>query len=197
MQAELLLLYSLKSIQKMTESSQNSNSPAKTITLRDKVGIQPNYPVRLLIQNIKSGELSGVEEISADGKNWVRIDQHPQLTEYFQIPLLDIEEDKNRLTRLTDKLKTFSIDLSQKTKNKYDDISLLYEESRVKKVIDKVKDRTTENIDIISGTKILDEVRIRLDKQDQYNDLLATKLAEALEEISTLKKKIESIGDSK
>lgn len=58
--------------------------PAKIVMLRDKGRVQKNYPVKLLVSNIKKGELSGVEEISEDGIHWTRIDKHPQLIGYFR-----------------------------------------------------------------------------------------------------------------
>lgn len=169
--------------------------PAQSVMLRSKGTVQKNYPVKLLVSNIKNGKLSGGEEISLDENRWVRLDRHPQLVGYFQGSADSPSPDKKQLGRFTEKVEGFFLDLSQRAKGKRDQMNLLYEGSGVKKVIDVVADRTTESIDILSGAKILEEVRIRLDQQDKYNDLLATKLAEALEEISALKKIIKGMAN--
>lgn len=42
-----------------------------------------DVPARLLIPNIKSKKLRGSDEISADGKYWVRLDKQHQLCRFF------------------------------------------------------------------------------------------------------------------
>ena len=49
-----------------------------------------------------------------------------------------------------------------------------------------------EGFDVVSGKKILDLVEQRLELQAQYNDVLATKLQEALQRIDVLEKEIQS-----
>jgi len=66
----------------------------------------------------------------------------------------------------------------------------VYTESAPKKAADFLIDQATDKMDTISGVKILEEVRKRLSVQDEYNDILATRLAEALERIATLEKEI-------
>ena len=57
-----------------------------------------------------------------------------------------------------------------------------------KKVLELQKD-ASEGMDKISGKKLLDIVEERLALQDQYNDILATKLDEALKRIEKLESK--------
>ena len=49
-----------------------------------------------------------------------------------------------------------------------------------------------EGFDVVSGKKILDLVEQRLELQARYNDVLATKLEEALQRIDVLEKEIQS-----
>jgi len=69
-------------------------------------------------------------------------------------------------------------------------VSSKYEESGAKKHIDMIKTKSGEKLDVISGQAMYEIVQERLDLQDRYNDLLATKLHEALERISKLEKKL-------
>jgi hypothetical protein len=52
----------------------------------------------------------------------------------------------------------------------------------------KVMDRAGEKFDEVSGKKILEEVKKLIETQSIYNDVLATKLQEALDRISALEK---------
>ncbi|MBC8391963.1 MAG: hypothetical protein H8E17_05285 [Deltaproteobacteria bacterium] len=67
-------------------------------------------------------------------------------------------------------------------------IAEVYSESSSKSAFDYLKDKTIDKFDTITGAKILEEVRKRLSLQDRYNDILASRLAEALERISSLEK---------
>lgn len=51
-------------------------------------------------------------------------------------------------------------------------------------------DIASDHLDKLSGKKILELVESRLDTQTQYNDILASKLEEALSRISVLEEKI-------
>jgi len=53
-------------------------------------------------------------------------------------------------------------------------------------------DSVGEGFDVVSGKKILDLVEQRLELQARYNDVLATKLQEALQRIDVLEKGIQS-----
>jgi hypothetical protein len=46
-----------------------------------------------LVSNIKQGKLQKDDEISADEKNWVRLDQHYQLSDYFPTQKLSSSQD--------------------------------------------------------------------------------------------------------
>ncbi len=54
------------------------------------------------------------------------------------------------------------------------------------KVGGKVVDKASDCLDSMSGQKIYDVVQERLAVQDQYNDVLASKLHEALQRIEAL-----------
>ena len=49
-----------------------------------------------------------------------------------------------------------------------------------------------DGMDVVSGKKVLELVEQRLELQSQYNDVLATKLEEALQRIDVLEKEIRS-----
>jgi len=66
-------------------------------------------------------------------------------------------------------------------------------EAGIKK-LQEVTDIASENFDKVSGKRILEIVENRLILQTQYNDLLASKLEEALNRIEVLEK---SIRDNK
>ena len=42
-----------------------------------------DIPTHSLIPRIREGRLHGDDEISGDGKRWVRLDRHHQLARYF------------------------------------------------------------------------------------------------------------------
>ncbi|MGP0630573.1 hypothetical protein ACTRW9_12750 [Nitrospina sp. 32_T5] len=41
------------------------------------------FPKQSVVRAVKSGELYGDDKISADGKSWVRLDEHKQLKNFF------------------------------------------------------------------------------------------------------------------
>ena len=43
----------------------------------------PNVPTRKLVSFIRKRVLLGADEISCDGKNWIRVDHHYQLRKFF------------------------------------------------------------------------------------------------------------------
>lgn len=53
-----------------------------------------------------------------------------------------------------------------------------------------ISDVASEHLDQVSGKKILETVEHRLEMQTEYNDLLATKLEEALSRIEALEKQV-------
>ena len=65
-----------------------------------------------------------------------------------------------------------------------------YEESGAKGKVDAVQSQISGKLDEISGQAIYQLVQERLAEQGQFNDLLATKLQEALERISELEKRL-------
>ncbi len=55
------------------------------------------------------------------------------------------------------------------------------------------KDTIGEKLDEVTGKRLVDLLEVRLEKQDMYNDVLATRLAEALGRISQLEQEIQGL----
>ena len=56
----------------------------KQVSIRRSGKVVRNVQTHSLISNIKQGRFERDDEISADEKNWVRLDQHYQLASYFR-----------------------------------------------------------------------------------------------------------------
>ena len=65
-----------------------------------------------------------------------------------------------------------------------------YEESGAKGKADAIQSQISGKLDEISGQAMYQLVQERLAEQDRFNELLATKLHEALERISDLEKRL-------
>ncbi len=70
------------------------------------------------------------------------------------------------------------------------DVQRTYEESGAKGKVDAVQSQVSGKLDEISGQAIYQLVQERFAEQDRFNDLLATKLHDALERISELEKRL-------
>ncbi len=55
------------------------------------------------------------------------------------------------------------------------------------------KDTIGEKLDEVTGKRLLELLEVRLEKQDMYNDVLATRLAEALDRISKLEHEMQDL----
>ena len=66
-----------------------------------------------------------------------------------------------------------------------------FKESAVGKKVGEISSYTTEKLDQMAGSHILELVEERLETQKQYNDILATKLEEALQRIEALESKLD------
>ena len=83
------------------------------VSIRRSGKVLRNVLAQSLILEIKQGRLKKDDEISADEKNWVRLDQHSQLASYFptknpsssEAPPLGMEK---RLSELSQILKDLS-----------------------------------------------------------------------------------------
>lgn len=78
--------------------------------------------------------------------------------------------------------------LKEHAKKISEGVSSAYVESGVKKHLETAITKSGEQLDVLSGQAMYELVQERLALQDRYNDLLATKLHEALERISELEK---------
>jgi len=65
-----------------------------------------------------------------------------------------------------------------------------YQNSRAREYVDSLLKQADEGMNTISGRAMYELVRERLELQDRYNDLLATKLQEALDRIEGLEQSI-------
>jgi len=83
------------------------------VSIRRSGKVFRNVLAQSLISNIREGRLKKDDEISADEKNWVRLDQHNQLAIYFSTKTPSSSEDlppdvEKRLSELSQMLKDLS-----------------------------------------------------------------------------------------
>ena len=83
------------------------------VSIRRSGKVLRNVSAQSLISNIREGRLKKDDEISADEKNWVRLDQHSQLAIYFPTKTPSSSEDlppdvEKRLSGLSQMLKDLS-----------------------------------------------------------------------------------------
>jgi len=98
----------------------------------------------------------------------------------------DILKDK------VDKVIEENPEVARSAKDIYSDVHKVYDESGAKEKIDEIKSKTSEKLDEVSGEAMYKLVQERLAEQDQFNDLVAAKLHEALERISELESLIKT-----
>ena len=83
------------------------------VSIRRSGRVVRNVLTQSLISDIKQGRLKKDDEISADEKNWVRLDRHYQLASYFPTQNPSYSEDlppdvKKHLSELSQMLKELS-----------------------------------------------------------------------------------------
>ena len=83
------------------------------VSIRRSGKVLRNVLAQSLISNIREGRLKKDDEISANEKNWVRLDQHSQLVIYFPTKNPSSSEDlppdvEKRLSELSKMLKDLS-----------------------------------------------------------------------------------------
>ena len=83
------------------------------VSIRRSGKVLRNVLAQSLISNIREGRLKKDDEISANEKNWVRLDQHSQLAIYFSTKTPSSSEDlppdvEKRLSELSQMLKDLS-----------------------------------------------------------------------------------------
>ena len=83
------------------------------VSIRRSDRVVRNVLTQSLISNIKQGRLKKDDEISADEKNWVRLDRHYQLASYFPTKNSSYSEDlppdmEKHLSELAQMLKELS-----------------------------------------------------------------------------------------
>lgn len=61
----------------------NGEGYMETVLIRRDQRDLFKFPKQSVVRAVKSGELFGDDEISADGENWIRIDAHKQLSKLF------------------------------------------------------------------------------------------------------------------
>ena len=60
-----------------------TQKPIKLVMIRRGAITTPNVPTQKLVSFIRERVLLGADEISGDGKNWIRVDRHYQLRKFF------------------------------------------------------------------------------------------------------------------
>ena len=85
----------------------------RNVSIRRSGRVIRNVLTQSLISEIRKGRLEKDDEISADEKNWVRLDQHRQLAIYFPTKTPSSSEDlppdvEKRLSELSQMLKDLS-----------------------------------------------------------------------------------------
>jgi len=85
----------------------------RNVSIRRSGRVIRNMLTQSLISEIRNGRLEKDDEISADEKNWVRLDQHSQLARYFSSPYPSSSKDlpsdvEKRLSELSQMLKDLS-----------------------------------------------------------------------------------------
>ena len=83
------------------------------VSIRRSGRVVRNVLTQSLISDIKQGRLKKDDEISADEKNWVRLDRHYQLASYFPTQNSSSSEDlppdmEKHLSELSQMLKELS-----------------------------------------------------------------------------------------
>ena len=83
------------------------------VSIRRSGRVVRNVLTQSLISDIKQGRLKKDDEISADEKNWVRLDRHYQLASYFPAQNSSSSEDlppdmEKHLSELSQMLKELS-----------------------------------------------------------------------------------------
>ena len=82
------------------------------VSIRRSGRVVRNVLTQSLISDIKQGRLKKDDEISADDKNWVRLDRHYQLASYFPTQNPSSSEDlpdmEKHLSELSQMLKELS-----------------------------------------------------------------------------------------
>ena len=104
---------------------------------------------------------------------------------------------KRTIKGLTDVAKNISnqvVDTARKpvrkAKDAATDVHRKYEESGAKGKVDTVQSQISGKFDEVSGQAMYHLVQERLAEQDRFNDLMATKLHEALKRISDLERRL-------
>ncbi|MBI3595659.1 MAG: hypothetical protein HY203_00730 [Nitrospirae bacterium] len=73
----------------------------------------------------------------------------------------------------------------------------ILDESGISEKISNISATASDQLDTISGAKILQLVEQRLELQARYNDILATKLEEALNKIRELEIQVEKLTETR
>ena len=81
-------------------------------------------------------------------------------------------------------------DLKKEVDLKLKDTKEILDEAGISKKAAELSSYSTEQLDKVSGKKILELVEEKLETQDRYNNILATKLEEALDRIAELEAKL-------
>ena len=101
-----------------------------------------------------------------------------------------LTDASEKISRKTGELFNEDAFLGKHSKTVAGKVSATYEGAGIKHFVDTASDFTEDKFDVVSGQAMYELVQERLILQDRYNDILATKLYEALEKIKNLEEKI-------
>jgi UDP-N-acetylmuramoylalanine-D-glutamate ligase len=68
---------------------------------------------------------------------------------------------------------------------------------KIGETLEDIQQRLGDIGDNVTGTKVLEQASALIDQQKKYNDVLATRLSEALDEIKLLKTRVVSLEESR
>ena len=88
------------------------------------------------------------------------------------------------------------LELKKKAKKQTEKVKTFLDDKGITSKIKTATDFTEEQLDVLSGSKALKLVEERLILQEKYNDILATKLDEALSRIENLEIKLNDLYKS-
>ena len=85
-----------------------TQKPIKYVMIRRGTVTTSNIPTQKLVSFIRKRVLLGADEISSDGKNWIRVDRHYQLRKFFpnehgQANILNVKNDLSGEVELSEK----------------------------------------------------------------------------------------------
>tara|TARA_Y100001960_G_scaffold139442_1_gene147646 strand:+ start:645 stop:965 length:321 start_codon:yes stop_codon:yes gene_type:complete len=93
-----------------------TQKPIKFVMIRRGSIITPNVSTQKLVSFIRKRALLGADEISSDGKKWIRVDRHYQLKKFFSN-----EDSQTNVMKQTNDLSN-EVEISERPPNLENDL---------------------------------------------------------------------------